>query len=61
MMLCEFMESPAVWLLTPSRASPLPQGYAFQCGSGLAREGALKAGSLIPDEIRSSAHAILIM
>jgi len=26
MMLCEFMKSPAVWLLTPSRASPLPQG-----------------------------------
>ncbi|CAI8943987.1 conserved hypothetical protein [Pseudomonas jessenii] len=24
----------------PSRASPLPQGTAINCGSGLAREGA---------------------
>ncbi|KPN88823.1 hypothetical protein AL066_22220 [Pseudomonas nunensis] len=27
----------------PSRASPLPQGTAIQCGSGLAREEARKA------------------
>jgi hypothetical protein len=26
-------------VLAPSRASPLPQGNAVTCGSGLAREG----------------------
>ncbi|KAA0976320.1 hypothetical protein FQ187_27580 [Pseudomonas sp. ANT_J28] len=30
-------------VVKPSRASPLPQGNAIQCGSGLAREEARKA------------------
>ncbi|MDT9675266.1 hypothetical protein F6R97_11770 [Pseudomonas sp. JV414] len=31
----------AVVVLTPSRASPLPQGQRIPCGSGLARDGGL--------------------
>ena len=36
---------------SPSRASPLPQLTAFQCGSGLAREEAPKASTKLTEGI----------
>ena len=40
-------------VVTPSRASPLPQENAFQCGSGLAREGAICNTKNLADTLSS--------